>query len=72
MVTMNAQDAIRHFGSVSNLASALGISAAAIYQWGDVVPHFSARRIEDATGGALRVDMSLYDERGRPLKPSAT
>ena len=35
---MNTKDAIEQFGSIKELAKALGITQPAIYQWGDKVP----------------------------------
>ncbi len=35
---MNKQEAIDAFGSVTELADALGISREAIYQWGNKIP----------------------------------
>ncbi len=53
---MLKRSAIDHFGSVSALAAVLGISRAAIYQWGERVPASSSFRLEVLTGGKLLVD----------------
>jgi transcriptional repressor of cell division inhibition gene dicB len=63
---MRTSEADLHFQTRAAVARALGISTAATSKWGDVVPYVSAQRLEELTGGALRVDRSLYDERMRP------
>lgn len=42
------------------MARALGISAAAVNKWGDVVPFESATALEILTAGALKVDPAKY------------
>lgn len=53
-------DAIRHFGVISDLARAAGVSAPAVYSWGDVVPEARAVRLQAATGGVLKYDPTYY------------
>lgn len=67
--TMLKATAVRHFGSQRAVARLLRLTPAAISLWGPVVPLLSAQRLALATSGALAVDPSLYDHRGRPLKP---
>jgi DNA-binding transcriptional regulator YdaS (Cro superfamily) len=43
---MTTDEAIKHFGTVQALATALGISRAAVYQWGDSVPRLRQFEIE--------------------------
>lgn len=60
---MNKKTVIKHFGSASAVAHALGISPAAVSKWQDLVPLVRASEIELITGGALQVDMSRYSKR---------
>ena len=55
---MTAKTVVRHFGSVENAASKLGISRAAIYQWikRKRVPPGRQAQIQIATRGRLRAD----------------
>lgn len=53
---MRKVDAITYFGSVGALAEKLGITGAAVSQWGDDIPVRRAYEIERMTNGALRVD----------------
>jgi transcriptional repressor of cell division inhibition gene dicB len=57
---MTPEQAIKHFKSAANVARALGISRAAVTKWGDLIPEGSAYKLESLSGGALRVDPSLY------------
>lgn len=56
LLAMKTSDAIRHFNnSVRDLAQSLGITSAAVYQWGDTVPLLRAyqiRELLDARTGA--------------------
>jgi hypothetical protein len=36
----------------------------AVYLWEEIVPLSAARKLAEASGGALSVDESLYDEKG--------
>ncbi|HCF5494928.1 TPA: Cro/Cl family transcriptional regulator [Pseudomonas aeruginosa] len=56
-----AAEAINHFGGKSKLAAALGISYAAVQQWGEEIPLLRQYEIEKLTRGALKV----------PKKPKA-
>lgn len=62
---MKTDQAVRHFGSVTALARALGISHQAVCQWGDDVPELRAYQIERLTDGALAaVEASVSDAPG--------
>lgn len=56
---MKTEDAIKHFGTQSALAAALGISKQAVGQWGDTVPKGRAYQLQVITGGALSVGKKL-------------
>jgi DNA-binding transcriptional regulator YdaS (Cro superfamily) len=68
---MKTQDAIAHFGSASKLANAVGISRAAVSQWGVYVPPATAALLEKLTNGQLIFDPLVYrHERGRLWAPT--
>jgi DNA-binding transcriptional regulator YdaS (Cro superfamily) len=52
--SMKTDEAIKHFGSRAALAKALGISVAAISQWGDEPPKMRQFQIHTITNGALQ------------------
>lgn len=52
---MNKSQAIEHFGSVTALAKALGVTYEAVRQWGEV-PELRQYQLEHLTGGALKAD----------------
>ncbi|MFJ3117850.1 Cro/Cl family transcriptional regulator [Pseudomonas protegens] len=51
---MNMNDAIKHFGSKTKLAAALGIHPSAVTQWGDSVPESRQYQIQVMTKGKLK------------------
>ena len=51
---MKKSDAIEHFGSASNVAKALNIHPAAVYQWPEIVPLRRAYELEIITNGELK------------------
>ena len=53
---MTRDDAIKHFGTVKDLASALGISHQAVYDWGDEIPEGRQWQIQALSKGKLKVD----------------
>jgi len=57
---MKTQDAINHFGSATAVATAAGISKAAVSQWGERVPLGTAAVLEKASAGALRLNVDDY------------
>ena len=59
---MRKEDAIRHFGSATKLARALGISKQAISKWGNHVPEGRDYQIEVLNGGALKAPRRSVDE----------
>lgn len=58
---MKKVDVIRHFGTASKVAAALGISRAAVAQWGERVPEGAAYKLESITAGALRAGDDAED-----------
>jgi hypothetical protein len=57
---MRKKDALRAFGSVKAVADALDITPAAVYQWKDLVPPFSAKKLAEIKPDALTFDAGLY------------
>ena len=51
---MNKADAIKAFGTAAELARALGITRAAVHQWGDTVPLARQYQVERLTRGKLK------------------
>lgn len=51
---MNMTDAIKHFGSKTKLAAALGINPSAVTQWGETVPESRQYQIQVMTDGRLK------------------
>lgn len=51
---MKKTEAIIHFGSQVKLATAIGVSQAAISKWPEDVPELRAYQIERLTGGKLK------------------
>lgn len=59
---MKKDDVVSYFGSVGNVAKALGISHASVSGWGDVIPKGRAFEIQALTFEKLKVDPSLYSK----------
>lgn len=64
---MKKESAITHFGNQVKIATALGITEQAVSKWGAVVPWAAALELQHYTGGILRRDETLYENR-RPKK----
>jgi len=52
---MTTQDAIDFFGSVTSVASALGLTRDAVYKWGQYPPNDTQYKIMVLSGGRLAV-----------------
>lgn len=57
---MKKEDVVSYFGSVGNVAKALGISHASVSGWGEVIPKGRAFEIQALTAEKLKVDPTLY------------
>ncbi|EPA1370746.1 Cro/CI family transcriptional regulator [Enterobacter hormaechei] len=57
---MKKDDVVSYFGSVGNVARALGISHASVSGWGEVIPKGRAFEIQALTAEKLKVDPTLY------------
>lgn len=53
---MKKDEAIKFFGSVTELAKRLNVSTQSISQWGKIIPQRRAFEIERITNGALKAD----------------
>lgn len=60
---MRTQDVVKHFGSQAAVARSIGITAAAVSQWGELVPFESAYRLFLASRGELFFDPRVYDRK---------
>lgn len=71
---MLTKDAEAHFGGRAAIVKAMGDlrTKSAVYQWGEIVPLIAARELEVISGGALRVNYSLYSKSGHAPKSSAS
>jgi transcriptional repressor of cell division inhibition gene dicB len=52
---MTTKQAIAHYGSIKDLAAALGIWPHGIYRWGKKPPMLRQFQLERITDGALKV-----------------
>lgn len=68
---MRTATAVAHFRTQSAVADAAGVTPQAVSQWGPVVPYVSARKLAAASEGLLAIDVSLYDDRLRPISSDA-
>lgn len=68
---MKRDAALKLYVTEVEVARALGVSRQAVEQWGPVVPLASAYRLEVISGRRLKVDLRLYDNRGRPVQQAA-
>ena len=61
---MKTQDAIDYYKTKSALAKAVGLTRGAITHWSNdgFVPMGRAYQLQLLTGGALKVDISVYED----------
>jgi transcriptional repressor of cell division inhibition gene dicB len=58
---MYKADVLSHWGdNGAAVARAIGITKSAVSQWGDVIPEAMAYRVQEASGGVLKVDPKIY------------
>lgn len=70
-IQMKKSTAIEHFKNEFGIAKALGISRQAVNIWGDVVPYATALELQHLTGGVIKRDPTLYENRvPKPQKRS--
>lgn len=68
VISMNKLVAVEFFGTSRAVALALGVSAQAVSNWGNLVPKGAALELEKITNGALKCDLSVYKNRPRKNK----
>ncbi|AYO37408.1 Cro/CI family transcriptional regulator [Serratia sp. P2ACOL2] len=68
---MYTKDAIAYFKTKAALAKAAGVKKPTVYAWGELVPEGRAARLERLTDGALKYDLSLYQNRDGIQKGAA-
>ncbi|WNO60419.1 Cro/CI family transcriptional regulator [Rheinheimera sp. MMS21-TC3] len=57
---MKKSDVLIYFGCPSAVAKKLGVTAAAISKWGDLIPKGRAYELEKITKGKLKANPNLY------------
>lgn len=57
---MKKSDVIKHFGTAVAAANALDITKQAVNGWKEIIPEGMAYKAQVVTGGALKVDPSVY------------
>ena len=62
---MKTEDAVRHFGTKSAIARALGITKASLTSWRERVPALRAWQLSEITAGKLKFDPNEYLDRPR-------
>ncbi|MGE6107873.1 Cro/CI family transcriptional regulator [Aeromonas sobria] len=72
---MQKHDVLEHFGSITAIAKAIGVSHAAVSKWDKTIPIGRAYQIEVLTGGQLKADVTAQPDQGRDTQrvdPAAT
>mgnify|MGYP003439671162 CR=1 FL=1 len=54
LLPMTKDQVVAHFGSVTSVAKALGVSQPSVTNWGERPPELRQLQIEAATGGKLK------------------
>jgi len=60
---MTTQDAVDFFGSVTSVASVLGLTRGAVYKWGEYPPNETQYKLMVLSGGRLSV--TYINEKGQ-------
>lgn len=68
---MLTADAVKHFGSKTLVAKALGIGKAAVSKWPPMVPPLRAAQLHQLTRGKLKFDPASYQDWNRPSRSAA-
>ena len=61
--SMKKHDAITYFGTQQALAEAIGVTSAAIAQWGDEVPPLRQLQIQQLTLGKLKAAPDVFERK---------
>lgn len=66
---MKLDTALTHFKTTrAGLARILSLDSTTVGKWGGAIPLDKAALLNKLSFGALAIDWSLYDERGKPRK----
>ncbi len=57
---MKTSDVIAHFGTIYKVAQKLKITKQSVANWGYIVPIGFAAKIQNVTGGEVKLDTSIY------------
>ncbi|MCY1308546.1 DNA-binding transcriptional regulator Cro [compost metagenome] len=65
---MKKSDVLAHFGGVSKVAEALGISPGAVSQWPEDLPPLRQLQLEELSGGKLKAskESRLFHQANKP------
>ena len=58
---MKKQEAIAYFGTQQALADAIGVSSAAVTQWGENVPPLRQLQLQQLTLGKLKASEDVFE-----------
>lgn len=58
---MKTSDVVRHYGTQTAVAAALGIDQSSVSGWGDYPPDKRQLQIERLTGGSLSAEPGCYE-----------
>ena len=69
---MRLDEALKHFKTnKAGLAKIIGVQPSAVQNWQPAIPLDKAALLNKLSYGALEIDWSLYDERGKPKREPA-
>jgi DNA-binding transcriptional regulator YdaS (Cro superfamily) len=68
---MKVETVLDFYKTQQLLATALGISQAAVSKWGDIMPEKQALKLDRITNGELKYDPELYAAPNKPGQEKA-
>lgn len=69
---MKVETALSHFKTnPAGLAKILDLDASTVRKWETAIPLDKAALLNKLSFGALSIDWSLYDQRGKPIRNAA-
>jgi hypothetical protein len=66
---MKKSDVKNHYHTYENVARVIGVSPAAVSNWGEIIPEGWAYKIQHLTSYALRVNEADYPRKPNALPP---
>ena len=60
---MKKYDVIKHFGSQTKTATALGCTSQNVNMWRPIIPEVAALKLQSITKGKLKYDPKLYEKK---------